>query len=87
MLNIRRIQAKQLLDGLQEEVIVSAMDDLVIYLQTCPPEQTPLVAILLLHFSILVLILQSFVRILLFLFNDYCDGIELAVRNTIHRHI
>ncbi|KAL9169035.1 hypothetical protein ABFS82_04G053000 [Erythranthe guttata] len=49
----RRNEAKCFFGGLCEEDIISAMDDLLVYLQTCPFEQTPRVAVVLLHFDIL----------------------------------
>lgn len=52
--NIRRSGAKYFLEGLQDEEIRNAMDDLLVYLETCPSEETPLVAVLLLHLDLLV---------------------------------
>ncbi|KAL0435478.1 UNVERIFIED_CONTAM: putative E3 ubiquitin-protein ligase LIN [Sesamum radiatum] len=49
----RRNEAKRFLEGLDDEGIINAMDDLLVYLQTCPLEQTPLVAVLLLHLDLL----------------------------------
>ncbi|XP_051142201.1 putative E3 ubiquitin-protein ligase LIN-1 [Andrographis paniculata] len=49
----RRVRAKRFLEGLRDEEFVSAMDDLVIHLQTCSPELIPLVAALLLNLSIM----------------------------------
>ncbi|KAL0389396.1 UNVERIFIED_CONTAM: putative E3 ubiquitin-protein ligase LIN [Sesamum calycinum] len=49
----RRNKAKRFLEGLDDEGIINAMDDLLVYLQTCPLEQTPLVSVLLLHLDLL----------------------------------
>ncbi|KAK4419495.1 putative E3 ubiquitin-protein ligase LIN [Sesamum alatum] len=49
----RRNGAKSFLEGLYDEGIINAMDDLLVYLQSCPMEQTPLVAVLLLHLDLL----------------------------------
>ncbi|KAK6164245.1 hypothetical protein DH2020_001109 [Rehmannia glutinosa] len=49
----RRTGAKSFLDSLQDEEIVNAMDHLLVFLQTCPLEQTPIVAVLLLHLDLL----------------------------------
>ncbi|KAI3449899.1 hypothetical protein Pfo_006564 [Paulownia fortunei] len=49
----RRTRAKCFLEGLQDEEIINAMDHLLLYLQTCPLEQTPIVAVLLLNLDLL----------------------------------
>ncbi|XP_057797907.1 putative E3 ubiquitin-protein ligase LIN-1 [Salvia miltiorrhiza] len=49
----RRSRAKFFLEGLGDEELLNAMDHLNMYLQTCPLEQTPLVAILILHLDLL----------------------------------
>uniref|UniRef100_A0A5B6ZW80 RING-type E3 ubiquitin transferase n=1 Tax=Davidia involucrata TaxID=16924 RepID=A0A5B6ZW80_DAVIN len=50
----RRKDLNLLLSGLQNEVIVNTMHVLLVYLQSSPPEQRPLVAVLLLHLDLLV---------------------------------
>ncbi|CAI9106675.1 OLC1v1005878C1 [Oldenlandia corymbosa var. corymbosa] len=50
----RRKEAKYFLDGLQKEEISGAMHVLLTYLQSCPPEQRPTLAVLLLHLDLLV---------------------------------
>lgn len=43
-----------LLSGLQNEEIVKAMHVLLLFLQSSPPEQKPVVSVLLLHLDLLV---------------------------------
>ncbi|KAG8389078.1 hypothetical protein BUALT_Bualt02G0191800 [Buddleja alternifolia] len=49
----RRKGAQRFLEGLQDEEIIHAMDDLLTYLHSCPLEQRPLVAVLLLNLDLL----------------------------------
>ncbi|XP_076895265.1 putative E3 ubiquitin-protein ligase LIN [Bidens hawaiensis] len=50
----RRKDVHFFLSGLQKEGIMSSMHILLLFLQSCSPEQKPLVAVLLLHMDILV---------------------------------
>ncbi|KAJ0083723.1 hypothetical protein Patl1_29893 [Pistacia atlantica] len=50
----RRRDVASLLSGLQNEEIVKAMHVLLVFLQSSPPEQKPLVSVLLLHLDLLV---------------------------------
>ncbi|KAD7479749.1 hypothetical protein E3N88_02885 [Mikania micrantha] len=50
----RRKDVHFFLSGLQKESIVSSMHILLLFLQSCSPEQKPLVAVLLLHLDLLV---------------------------------
>ncbi|KAH6767717.1 hypothetical protein C2S52_018700 [Perilla frutescens var. hirtella] len=49
----RRSRAICFLEGLGDEEILNAMENLSMYLQTCPLEQTSLVAVLILHLDLL----------------------------------
>ncbi|XP_059665160.1 putative E3 ubiquitin-protein ligase LIN isoform X2 [Cornus florida] len=49
----RRKDVNLFLSGLQNEEMVNTMHILLVYLQSSPPEQRPLVAVLLLHFELL----------------------------------
>ncbi|KAI7746232.1 hypothetical protein M8C21_017697 [Ambrosia artemisiifolia] len=50
----RRKDVHFFLSGLQKESIVSSMHILLLFLQSCSPEQRPLVAVLLLHLDLMV---------------------------------
>lgn len=50
----RRKEVQFFLNGLQKEGIVSSMHILLLFLQSCSPEQKPLVAVLLLHLDLMV---------------------------------
>ncbi|XP_073138315.1 uncharacterized protein [Henckelia pumila] len=49
----RRRDSQIFLEGVDEEQLANAMDDLLIHLKTCTLEETPAVAILILHLNIL----------------------------------
>ncbi|CAA2965593.1 E3 ubiquitin- ligase LIN-1 isoform X1 [Olea europaea subsp. europaea] len=49
----RRKNAEGILKGLQDAEIINAMDNLLIYMQTCVLEERPEVAVLILHFDLL----------------------------------
>lgn len=53
-MNIRRTRAKRFLERLGDEELRNAIGHLNMYLQACPLEETPLVAVLILHIDLLV---------------------------------
>ncbi|XP_073269897.1 putative E3 ubiquitin-protein ligase LIN-1 isoform X2 [Primulina huaijiensis] len=49
----RRMHSQIFLEGVNNEELANAMDDLLIHLKTCTLEETPVVAVLLLHLNLL----------------------------------